>query len=231
VGLGLRAARFGESASPLTTTTSEGAELLPVIYDLDDDGRIGLSDFTRFISSYGQAATSENPAALAADFTQSGRVGLTDFVLFIQNYGRRKEEYPTIIFPEILQLETDAEPDPDEPEGGDLLEGEPVFEASPTAQSSDPWQMWWLDPATFDGVRQDDVHAALQGDDLQLSENEEPEWSGIQPVEVDQLWACLASVADSDWSESVADEAASAWSSELSLPSEFRDEETQHDER
>lgn len=231
VGIGLREARFGEMASPLTTTISEGAELLPVIYDLDDDGRIGLSDFTRFISSYGRTATPENPAALAADFTQSGSVGLSDFLLFIQNYGRRKENHPTIIFPHALQLSSESEPEPEEPQGGEILEGEPIFETGPTGPSSDPWQTWWLDSSTSAGGWQNDVQGASQGEDLQSSEIEATEQLGIDTTDIDQLFASLASEADSHWTEPQAEEKASAWSSELSLPSEFRAEETDEDQR
>ncbi|MEX0795053.1 MAG: Ig-like domain-containing protein [Pirellulaceae bacterium] len=231
VGISLREAGFGEMASPLTTTTSEGAELLPVIFDLDDSGRIGLADFTRFISSYGQASTPENSAALAADFTQSGRVGLSDFVLFIQNYGRRKEEHPTIIFPEILQLESESEPDSEEPDGGELLEGEPISEAPPAAQLSDPWQFGWIDSATSHSVQQDNGQEALRGDDLQSRANEASEWSAIITAEIDQLWACLAAETDSQRKKRLAGEADSAWSSELSLPSEFRAEEIDDDLR
>lgn len=226
VGIGLREARFAEPSSSLTATTAEGSELLPVVFDLDDDGRIGLADFTRFISSYGQFSTPDNPAALAADFTQSGRVGLSDFVLFIQNYGRRKEEHPNIIFPEILRLDSGSEPDPESPEGSEILEGEPIVESPMATQSHDGWPFWGVDSATSAGVMEEDVRVELRGDDLNFPESETPQQSAIQITVLDQFWASLASGDDPQGPESLTDETTTAWSSELSLPSEFREEET-----
>ncbi|PQO38848.1 hypothetical protein C5Y96_02970 [Blastopirellula marina] len=97
----------------------EGA-FIPVVYDANDDGKIGIQDFAEFISVYGRIPDSQNTKAYRFDYDQSGKVGLSDFSLLIRNYGRRKSTVNVdIIQPPIdfgaqtapLQL---------------LLEGEPV---------------------------------------------------------------------------------------------------------
>src|SRR5690606_6497752 len=76
-------------------------EVWGVAYDINNDGRIGLADFTQFISSYGASTlTSDNPLASALDFNNDGRVGLADFTFFIQNYGVAKGGDREVIFPE-----------------------------------------------------------------------------------------------------------------------------------
>jgi len=122
------------------TFGSSSFSVWPVMYDADDDGRVGLSDFTQFISAYGQPATT--PQGYKFDFDKSGTVGLSDFLLFIQNYGQQRGQVSTRTyhssFPNSF-LEGEPMLLEGEPmmSGDSLLEGEPYF-YSVTTTSLDP---------------------------------------------------------------------------------------------
>lgn len=63
--------------------------ILPVIYDLNEDQRIGLADFAQFIKVYGETTESGTDGVKwFADFNKSYAVGLADFSHFISNYGK-----------------------------------------------------------------------------------------------------------------------------------------------
>ncbi|QDU77417.1 hypothetical protein Pan97_44860 [Bremerella volcania] len=75
----------------VTTTADPMPELgiLPVIYDLNEDQKIGLADFAQFIQVYGQTTESATDGLKwFADFNKSYAVGLADFSHFITNYGK-----------------------------------------------------------------------------------------------------------------------------------------------
>ncbi len=79
------------STSPVAVEHTPMPEvgLFPVIYDLDDDQRIGLSDFADFAAVFGQAVDSPSDGdAWFADFNKSSAVGLVDFSFFVQNFGK-----------------------------------------------------------------------------------------------------------------------------------------------
>jgi hypothetical protein len=135
---------LGGDESTIGAGNSAGSysfDVWPVMYDADDDGKIGLSDFTQFIAVYGQPVNSPQTYRFAYD--KSGTIGLGDFVLLIQNYGQQRGQLASRTyhsnFPDgFLAGEPMMEGEP--MMGGDsLLEGEPVYmvtmEASPTYDS------------------------------------------------------------------------------------------------
>lgn len=80
------------SAGQQVTTSHDAMPemgILPVIYDLNEDQKIGLSDFAQFIQVYGDATDSATDGTKwFADFDKSYAVGLADFSHFIANYGK-----------------------------------------------------------------------------------------------------------------------------------------------
>ncbi|MEW4564647.1 VCBS domain-containing protein [Bremerella sp. JC770] len=70
--------------------TATNAEFVPVIYDANDDGKIGVTDFAQFISNYGKTPDENTPDAYRFDYDGDGRVGVRDFSLFIRHYAARK---------------------------------------------------------------------------------------------------------------------------------------------
>ncbi|WDI41524.1 Calx-beta domain-containing protein [Bremerella sp. P1] len=75
----------------LLIVSDHRGSFLPVIYDTNDDGRIGLGDFAGLIRNYGKQPGVDEPDAYRFDYDQSGRIDLSDFALFVRNYGRRKD--------------------------------------------------------------------------------------------------------------------------------------------
>ncbi|QDU75025.1 Cadherin domain protein [Bremerella volcania] len=90
------------AVDPDVTDVAE-VDVWAVAYDANDDGKIGIADFSQFISAYGKSTLTANNALLAAlDFDNSGRVGLSDFSAFIQNYGKNKLNAASIKYPETF---------------------------------------------------------------------------------------------------------------------------------
>lgn len=65
-------------------------QFVPVIYDADDDGRVGLTDFAQFVSQFGSYTDATSPAAFRFDYDRNGVVGLSDFFYFVQHFGLTK---------------------------------------------------------------------------------------------------------------------------------------------
>ena len=121
------AARFAGQSLEVAQAAMPQAGLLPVLYDLDDDHRIGLGDFARFVAQFGEDGSSpDDTGAWFADFDKVGRVGLQDFAYFVQNFGRDYQSQDIILpdnYPEAWKLpgaEGDYDPvvviDIDDPE-------------------------------------------------------------------------------------------------------------------
>lgn len=64
---------------------AESVPVYPVIYDVDDNGRVDLTDFAAFIKAYNKSVTTY-PEFTLYDFDHNGRVDLNDFALFIKVY-------------------------------------------------------------------------------------------------------------------------------------------------
>jgi len=130
-GLELVEARLGDGKGRLGVETAVPGEFVPVIYDSDDNGRVGLSDFVQFISNYGKAAGPEAPEAYRFDYDRNGVVGLSDFVLFIQHYGlQQNSAHLKIVMPGLypsgIVLEGELITMPDLYPTSHLLAGEPI---------------------------------------------------------------------------------------------------------
>lgn len=86
--------------------------LFPVIYDLDDDQQIGLSDFADFTTVFGQSVDSPSDGeAWFADFNKSNNVGLADFSYFVKNFGKdfssENIQFPEN-YPDVWELPQDT---------------------------------------------------------------------------------------------------------------------------
>ncbi len=141
--LELAAANVGASyqghALDITQSAMPDTGLYAVIYDLDDDQRVGLSDFALFAASYGNNSPSaEGDATWFADFDKSGRVDLPDFALFVQNFGKNYLS-DKIVFPPGYPEAWDAiEADDDDDDQGDDGGGTVVIPGDPNDPDPPP---------------------------------------------------------------------------------------------
>ncbi len=111
-GVSIYSAVNASTSEPLEYSSEVYGQFTPMIYDTNDDGRVGLADFAEFIASYGRTADAKFPKAYRFDFNKDGKVGLADFALFISHYGDRK-------FPLATQFSQTA-----------AIEGEPLGEST-----------------------------------------------------------------------------------------------------
>ncbi|MEW4562737.1 cadherin domain-containing protein [Bremerella sp. JC770] len=87
---------------PDVTEVAE-VDVWAVAYDANDDGKIGVTDFSQFISAYGRSTlTADNAMMAALDFDNSGKIGVGDFSAFIKNYGLNKSTASKIVYPETF---------------------------------------------------------------------------------------------------------------------------------
>jgi len=90
-GASLATAKNDTTGQPiLFDDDQEDLQLTPMVYDANEDDRVGISDFAAFIRHYGNRADADSPEAYRFDYDQDGKVGISDFALFIQQYGKRK---------------------------------------------------------------------------------------------------------------------------------------------
>ncbi|RCS42125.1 hypothetical protein DTL42_20050 [Bremerella cremea] len=74
-----------------------------VAFDVNNDGRIGLADFSQFVQAFGKSSLHSNDALVAAlDFDNNGSVGLSDFSYFAQNFGKGKDQAASLVYPETF---------------------------------------------------------------------------------------------------------------------------------
>jgi len=75
-------------------------ELWAVVYDTDDDGRIGLDDFAYLADAFRDSvAVSDSPFVLALDFDRNGRIDFGDFAHFAANLRGQKGAGQDVKFP------------------------------------------------------------------------------------------------------------------------------------
>ncbi len=60
---------------------------IPVVYDLNDDGKVSLADFGLFVQAFNLTPSEQFPHAYGSDFNLSGHVSLPDFGLFVIHFG------------------------------------------------------------------------------------------------------------------------------------------------
>jgi len=102
-------------------------ELWPVMYDMDDDGRVGFGDFAFFASAFQQHVGEPGADyACASDFDHDGYVDFGDFAFFAQNFQRSKADAIELDyhadFPELWRPE---------PLGFDAHRASPTASAAP----------------------------------------------------------------------------------------------------
>jgi len=80
------------SAGTTAAATHEAlpqTELIPIIFDLNDDQKISLADFAQFVSVYGGRGDAPGEGlGWFADFNKDNKVTLGDLSLFVQNFGK-----------------------------------------------------------------------------------------------------------------------------------------------
>jgi len=97
-----------DALHPFEIETIHNAEFQPIVYDANDDGRIGISDFAQFIRNYGRTTDQDSPDAYRFDYDGNGKIGLSDFALFIRYYGARKSDARVIEMPVFEESEPPA---------------------------------------------------------------------------------------------------------------------------
>ncbi|MEW4452910.1 hypothetical protein AB1L30_09555 [Bremerella sp. JC817] len=112
------AATLTDSSIGLREAPMPEMGIFPVIYDFDDDQKIGLTDFAVFTQQMGRTPDSpEDGMAWLADFDKSSKVGVSDFAYLVQNMGKRStDEHVTFPagYPDLWQI-----PDTDGGEGNE----------------------------------------------------------------------------------------------------------------
>jgi|GEM_PF-3028064 len=116
----LQVVASGISATPVSVELTSGstfdsptvsmadAVLAPVIYDMNENGTVDITDLSIFASVFGaDASAGGDPAALMADFDDSGSIDITDLSYFAANYGASAGT--AVVYPDGL-LESLSEP-------------------------------------------------------------------------------------------------------------------------
>ena len=117
-----------EADYSLRIVAGNGAVMVPVVYDSNDDGQVGLTDFSGMVENFGKTVGENAPEAYRYDYNRNGKVDLADFTLFIQHFGSRKEQgisnlnipFLTTEEPEVVEEDPPEEPNlnlppPEEP--------------------------------------------------------------------------------------------------------------------
>jgi hypothetical protein len=72
----------------------------PVMYDIDDDGRVAFGDLAFFATAFQQQVGGEGADfAWASDFDRSARVDFGDLAFFAANFGRLKTDDVPLVYP------------------------------------------------------------------------------------------------------------------------------------
>lgn len=74
-------------------------ELWPLLYDLDDDGRIGFGDLSLFSAAF-LKEVGNGPGTGKSDFDHSGSVGFSDFSLFSANFLLTRKSTSLMTYPD-----------------------------------------------------------------------------------------------------------------------------------
>lgn len=128
-GVQLVSAQVNGSGQPLDREEDVAGKFVPVIYDADDNGAVGLSDFSAFVSHFGRIPGVDDPGAYRFDYDRNGKVGLSDFVLFVRHFGTNKVDGDEAVDMPGLLGGTQGRPAPQGFSSGSssfVLEGEPA---------------------------------------------------------------------------------------------------------
>lgn len=75
-----------------------------VVYDVNNDGRVGLSDYNTLLTQFGKSSKTDNSGLVAAlDFNNDGKVGLSDYSYYLQNLGKTRENQSPLTFPDTFR--------------------------------------------------------------------------------------------------------------------------------
>lgn len=96
----------------------------PMVYDANDDGRVGLADFAQFVSNFGRTVNATDPDTYRFDYNRDGKIGLADFALFVSKFGQRK---PTSVASSF---------------SSGRIEGEPITTSSVGPTDANPFTQW-----------------------------------------------------------------------------------------
>ncbi|HLA84109.1 MAG TPA: hypothetical protein VJL29_04890, partial [Thermoguttaceae bacterium] len=89
-----RVALADDRSATVRLASPPATELQPFIYDLDDDGEVGLGDLSYFAAAYRETiGASAVPFVHASDFDRDGEVGLGDLSYFAAAYGRGRMDF------------------------------------------------------------------------------------------------------------------------------------------
>ena len=168
-GIQLENAQILDSNQAIAVQEDVPGNFAPVIYDTDDDGRIGLRDFAGFVSEFGKSVGPENGSAYRFDFNRDGLVGLADFAYFVSNFGARKAQTSRLSFPEAYLDAPVFEPEPPSA----TLAGE-----VPAKNFVEPQQLVLKDR---------DSHFLKHGETAKIVRNSSPEYASVfQPLMANQ---------------------------------------------
>lgn len=87
-------------------------ELWPMLYDLDDDQRVGFGDLSLFSGVFLQSVNLDSQLAAKADFDLSGRVDFGDMSLLSPNFLKTRASKAPIVFPINFPEEWRTTPSP-----------------------------------------------------------------------------------------------------------------------
>lgn len=209
-------------------------DVWPVMYDTDEneDRKVGLSDFSGFVSAFGLVA--DTPKGRKFDFDKNGVVGLSDFNLFVQNFGQNGTSLEGRIYNNQFPSGYETVP----LMGSMSLEGEPIEESStPTVYQSGPPQPVTDEsstetlsrtPLAYQPITTTDLPAEQGGsDELTVDAPTTAELVASEPLWTDQselIWQAASTSDDSlgdddsdDTFQEYADEVLALWDNEDNL--------------
>ena len=110
-GIALTSGQVIATSQNLKVSPVVPGQFVPVLYDADDNGSVGLNDFILFVSRFGLPADEVTPDAYRFDYDGNHSVGLSDFIYFVQNFGAKKEDPAiTLLLPDWLTGTGDESP-------------------------------------------------------------------------------------------------------------------------
>ncbi|MBN2217139.1 MAG: hypothetical protein JW719_07165 [Pirellulales bacterium] len=128
----------GNVADTVVLADPPATTIRPVVYDLDDDGKVGLGDLSYFAAAYGHVVGAPGIAYThASDIDGDGKVGLGDLSFFAAAFGRDRSETAHAALASSGVVESAAPPAPAAVPSQDTTADSSVAAAVPTAAAVD----------------------------------------------------------------------------------------------
>ncbi|MFT5095015.1 MAG: hypothetical protein ACI93T_003859, partial [Porticoccaceae bacterium] len=109
-GISISSARFELSTSGSVTPglgVSPATQVIPVVYDIDDDDRIGFGDLSYFADAFSDSVvTTDSLQTWALDFDRSGSIGFGDLAFLADNFGVTTATSDTLHYPDAFLSRT-----------------------------------------------------------------------------------------------------------------------------